>query len=563
MGLPMWTDPDEKVNKPAAIKTDPTAAARSSIRRRPSIHGPRGGSRRDTRALAPRLERSPPPALGGRTSRPLGPGASRFTRRNGRAGVPPISILLESADRERRYRDPPIVARAYRQRENETQALDSSLARLREQTERLSRRAGNLAASLRAQGELYDEEATERELARIDARIQASSDRIRQLSERHRRPPGTWDFHMLTRPDVAAGEEATAPARATVSTPPVEPVLLQAPGQPDILYYPDPVLAAPPRSHHPLSRSWQPSSPVPVDGLGDRNRSPTPAADTWDLMRSTIAPDTTLPSASSSFTSAAASASFGAGGSTQSSHPSASSSPASSAIDPMDDLEGEADSDSCGSFSMDEEDEEVSLLAHSATFASHLYNMESETRAGQARISYHRRLQSEQGTRFTIGHEGHSVDIGFRLIEEALRTESGRERLSLIGSAEPGHAELAAERALRLRTERAADLAVDALSASGRTYVDTRPAIAPPRRTREAALAEEDERARSIVEQTEVLSDETDLNAMRRVVERLAQRDDVPEEWWVSMGLNFAGRGSGSEGRRERIEERVGEAARL
>ncbi|KAK6431837.1 hypothetical protein LTR95_011994, partial [Oleoguttula sp. CCFEE 5521] len=488
--------------------------------------------------------------------------ASRFTRRNGRAGVPPISTLLESAERERRYRDPPSVVRAYSQGGNETQALDSSLARLREQTERLSRRADNLAASLRAQGELHDEEATERELARIDARIQASSDRIRQLSERHRRQPGTWDFHMLTPPDGAAGEEASAPARGTVSTPPVEPVLLQAPGQPDILYYPDPVLAAPPRSHHPLSRSWQPSSPIPVDGLGDRNRSPTPAADTWDIMRSTIAPDTTLPSASSSFTSAAASASFSANGSTESPHLSASSSPASSAIDPMEDLQGEADSDSCGSSSMDEEDEEVSLLAHSATFALHLYNMESETRAGQARISYHRRLQSEQGTRFTIGHEGHSVDIGFRLIEEALRTESGRERLSLIGSAEPGHAELAAERALRLRTERAADLALDALAAS-RNYIDTRPAIAPPRRTREAALAEEDERARSIVEQTEVLSDETDLDAMRRVVERLAQRDDVPEEWWVSMGLNFAGRGSGSEGRRERIEERVGEAARL
>ncbi|KAK6430582.1 hypothetical protein LTR95_013260, partial [Oleoguttula sp. CCFEE 5521] len=265
----MWTDPDEKVNKPAAIKTDPTAAARSSIRRRPSIHGPRGGSRRDTRAFAPRLERSPP--------RPLGPGASRFTRRNGRAGVPPISTLLESADRERRYRDPPIVVRAYSQRESETQALDSSLARLREQTERLSRRADSLAARLREQGELYDEEATERELARIDLRIQASSDRIRQLSERHRRQPGTWDFDMLTPPARAAAGESTAPASANVSTPPVEPVLLQAAGQPDILYYPDPTLAAPPRSHHPLSRSWQPSSPIPVDGLGDRNRSPTPA----------------------------------------------------------------------------------------------------------------------------------------------------------------------------------------------------------------------------------------------------------------------------------------------
>jgi hypothetical protein len=34
--------------------------------------------------------------------------------------------------------------------------------------------------------------------------------------------------------------------------------------------------------------------------------------------------------------------------------------------------------------------------------------------------------------------------------------------------------------------------------------------------------------------------DEQDLNAIRRVVERLAQRDDVPEEWWMSMGLNLS-----------------------
>jgi hypothetical protein len=27
---------------------------------------------------------------------------------------------------------------------------------------------------------------------------------------------------------------------------------------------------------------------------------------------------------------------------------------------------------------------------------------------------------------------------------------------------------------------------------------------------------------------------------MRRIIERLAQRDDVPEEWWMSMGLNLS-----------------------
>ncbi|OTA24688.1 hypothetical protein BTJ68_11080 [Hortaea werneckii EXF-2000] len=31
-----------------------------------------------------------------------------------------------------------------------------------------------------------------------------------------------------------------------------------------------------------------------------------------------------------------------------------------------------------------------------------------------------------------------------------------------------------------------------------------------------------------------------DLDAMRRIVERLARRDDVPDSWWMSMGLNLS-----------------------
>ncbi|KAI9850154.1 MAG: hypothetical protein M1838_006041 [Thelocarpon superellum] len=46
-----------------------------------------------------------------------------------------------------------------------------------------------------------------------------------------------------------------------------------------------------------------------MDGLGDRERSMSPTDDPWDNIISTIAPDQHLPSASSSFTSATASAS--------------------------------------------------------------------------------------------------------------------------------------------------------------------------------------------------------------------------------------------------------------
>ncbi|KAF2142363.1 uncharacterized protein K452DRAFT_297667 [Aplosporella prunicola CBS 121167] len=62
-----------------------------------------------------------------------------------------------------------------------------------------------------------------------------------------------------------------------------------------------------------LRESWSPA----IDGLGDRDRSVSPPnSDHWDTMLSTIAPDERLPTADSSFTSAAASASFSASNST-------------------------------------------------------------------------------------------------------------------------------------------------------------------------------------------------------------------------------------------------------
>jgi hypothetical protein len=57
-----------------------------------------------------------------------------------------------------------------------------------------------------------------------------------------------------------------------------------------------------------LRESWSPASTV--NGLGDRDRSLSPVADHWDHMLSSIAPDPLPPTAESSFTSAAASASF-------------------------------------------------------------------------------------------------------------------------------------------------------------------------------------------------------------------------------------------------------------
>lgn len=63
------------------------------------------------------------------------------------------------------------------------------------------------------------------------------------------------------------------------------------------------------RSHDSFHERQDPSLPHPVDGLGDRRRSFSPDDDTWETLLTTIAPDERLPSAHSSFTSATASAS--------------------------------------------------------------------------------------------------------------------------------------------------------------------------------------------------------------------------------------------------------------
>ena len=62
-------------------------------------------------------------------------------------------------------------------------------------------------------------------------------------------------------------------------------------------------------SHDSFYERQDPTLRHPVDGLGDRRRSFSPDDDAWETLLTTIAPDERLPSAHSSFTSATASAS--------------------------------------------------------------------------------------------------------------------------------------------------------------------------------------------------------------------------------------------------------------
>lgn len=89
-----------------------------------------------------------------------------------------------------------------------------------------------------------------------------------------------------------------------------------------------------------------------IDGLGDRTRSASPEndPDAWDTMRMTLEPDDRLPSADSSFTTAAASASFSGGSSSsgESSAVSANSSRTSLTTPSIDDGPCESDENAEG-----------------------------------------------------------------------------------------------------------------------------------------------------------------------------------------------------------------------
>lgn len=350
------------------------------------------------------------------------------------------------------------------------------------------------------------------------------------------------------------------------------------------------------RRRHPLSRSWRPESPV--NGLGDRNRSPTPA-DNWEVMRETITPDTTLPSADSSFTSAAASLSFVSNNSasTSATDPDYTASSDNSRRNSQDDDVSVSSVDPDNLVCDDDE------MATTAAFAEHVYIQEQSTHEGRMRIARHAADLEVEPYRYALRTEQHQVEIGFRLIDEGLDTQEGRIRVFSLSDSLPaeirhnlgdwingvrrnpqGRLEHVRTRLSHTDEEppslHTGTYASDARDAAqeqvhrffrgsdgrmiDRASSQSRYARYEPLRTNLEVSISQDEpiahpvaslpgsqfpsrpasppSARSERDVTDGLlsGDEQDLSAIRRVVERLAQRDDVPEEWWMSMGLNLS-----------------------
>ncbi|KAM3420789.1 hypothetical protein BST61_g4035 [Cercospora zeina] len=626
MGLPIWRDPDEKcpANRPKLVDCPPHSLARSTIRRRPSVHGRRthrASLRREPSGLPPRFERSPPPF-----PPPPGVDAAHDPRRRDDQRVPPISSLLEAAEQNssqaRSDPPPPPVpeSRNYwegdaspstvRRRHNEYTDIvaERELQRLRQVRTRQAVLAGRLSGRFHGHRESPPVVAS--------ASTGPSGDRTNRTSSssavaHEAFSPVTYTFgldsnqplRILRSPEPMQGNDTEEARRGTPPTPPLDSSAegsLLVPDS-DTITVNRPTL----RRAHPLSNAWRPDSPV--DGLGDRIRSPTPG-DGWEIIRTTITPDESLPSAESSFASAAASRSFN------------NSSNSTQITDPESGDENQENSgEGCEE---SEEDQTFYTEAEAITteaFAEDIYYTEIRLPEGRQRIARHQRIRDRDGNRFALATEPARVDIGFRLIEEALESDEGRMRVLATrhnSQEDRRHFRDMVETTRRVGERRRREgqgqddaapsvsqhygqdirdvanetrgqvndyfrrFTADALASVQSTQRNRSP---PPQyqarpvdgplsdgyesddaggeirtlhtaqqdgSTESAQVSQDGPEAHPVsppaarserdVSEALLSGDIQDLDSMRRIVERLAARDDVPEEWWMSMGLNLS-----------------------
>jgi hypothetical protein len=446
----------------------------------------------------------------------------RLSRQN---GVPPIRSLLEHTDRGPPLPPPPPpvpLSRNYYTLERRERELRESLAELHAQAANLRRDA---QVFIQGSSDHDSDPWTETERRALETAAVTAQLRRPRLS-RIRSPDESSETggaevsgqfgqgHAILVED--GGTEIILP-RILLPTPPLE----QSETDGDSLSVPEGRPRAS-RPSHPLSRSWRADSPV--NGLGDRNRSPTPT-DAWEIMETTIPPDTTIISAESSFATVPATNSFASSNDTTITEPERDSGPDNSQRRSTEDR-GEdnenSDNESESSVEIDCTDEEY--MAQAESFAREMYYHEMATSEGRARI------MSNAANSDTLT----TVDMGFRLIDDALNTAEGRERVANLGG------EDAIYRMFRLRDP-----------AHRQTEAHTR---SPPYRPRSPPTTSQESPSanpvsppshRSAREVNDILmnledSDEQqDLDNMRRVARRLATREEVPDDWWASMGLRL------------------------
>lgn len=272
----------EKQAKESA-KHDLNAASRSSIRRHPSVHGRRGVARTES------TDQDAAAASGLRRAR------DAFWDSDVLPPVPDPAPASEHVQSTIHLRDgTPLTA-----------ATDRTPGYYANGRIRPDRHAANRARRTRTRSR-HTGEPELAATARRSLRRRETSDAFIPPMFEHSRPLSSAHAILPSPSEILERNNATS--RANLPTPPLDTSVLS---QDEImdhmlssLPHPDELRARNTSSPHPLSGA--PRAMSPDNGLGDRRRSASPSADVWQVMRSTITPDDSLPSTSSSFTSAAA-----------------------------------------------------------------------------------------------------------------------------------------------------------------------------------------------------------------------------------------------------------------
>ncbi|ORY09391.1 hypothetical protein BCR34DRAFT_602904 [Clohesyomyces aquaticus] len=241
-----------------------------------------------------------------------------------------------------------------------------------------------------------------------------------------------------------------------------------------------------------LRESWSPATTL--DGLGDRDRSMSPVDDHWDTMLTTVAPDPLAPTAESSFASAAASASFSNSG------------PSSRA--------GSSNSNSASS---SRTHLTVPSRRHSQTetFIRACDTSDDDTASDTEEEDMELRPEQIHTTR-----RAHWVGGGVTINRPAYRVDGP-----------PSRDPTRYSRAVRERSRDA--------SAYVRNYYShtlPREPTQQSERPLSSGLDGLDDVRQNLEDEADTL--EMDLQGARALLEGLAQRDDIPDEFWASIGLS-------------------------
>lgn len=243
--------------------------------------------------------------------------------------------------------------------------------------------------------------------------------------------------------------------------------------------------------HNPLSRGG-----AGMDGLGDRERSPSPEA--WTTLLTTLTPDPQPPSASSSFASTAASQSQSAG---------ASSNTSLSVLGPIDGVAVDAQCESDCSDSDEEED--------------------GGDMPGRRRRGGHGRDEAARADRLGLGS-----------------LVSGREGLTR--GTEPARAASASGRAgstgAASSRRSAAMLGLGGATAQQEHWEEAMQQDEQQAGNESGAESDHSPWPRGSNAHGSGASGfasggEEDWSGMQRIVRSLARREDIPDEWWAEVGL--------------------------